>query len=148
MVGALCAGGAPTGAPAVGATQRVDTGGARLSVTVVRVIDPLDGSGAPLPPAARAVGVLVRIANAGPAVYDSSATGDFALVATAGVVTPVLVRRGPCRTPLRDFDNYITAGELRSGCVAFALAATARVLAVRFSPRASARGRLVWRVTP
>lgn len=130
--------------PGVGATQRVDAGGARLNVTLTRVIDPLRGAGAALAPGTRAVGVLVRIVSAGPALYDSSATGDFSLVASAGVVTPAFARHGVCRTPLNDFDRYITAGETRSGCVVFAVATHARVLAVRFSPHARARGRLTW----
>jgi hypothetical protein len=117
-----------------------------LTVTIAGLIDPLLGSGAALLPGTRTAGVIVEIANAGPAIYDSSATGDFSLVVSAGVVTPVFAQQGACRTPLRDFDNYITAGEDRRGCVAFSLPAGARILAVRFSPHAAAAGRLTWRV--
>lgn len=130
--------------PGVGATQSVTTRGAHLQVTLERVIDPLLGAGAALPPGTRAVAVLVRIASSGPALYDSSATGDFSLHASAGVVTPALATRGICRTPLNDFDRYITAGEVRSGCVVFAVPKHAVVTAVRFSPHAQATGRLTW----
>ncbi len=112
------------------------------------MIDPLLHSGAALLAATRAVGVLVEIANAGPATYDSSATGDFSLVASAGVLTPVFAPHGVCQTSLQDFDNDIGAGQDRSGCVAFAVAAGARILAVRFSPHAAALGSVTWRVSP
>lgn len=133
--------------PPIGSAQPVQAGGAALTVTVTRLIDPLSGSGAALPAGTRAAGVLVRIANAGPDVYDSSATGDFSLVVSAGVVTAVFVPQGVCKTPLQDFDNYITAGEQRSGCVAFAVPESAQIIAIRFSPHASAQGRRTWRVT-
>ncbi len=132
--------------PPVGSAQPVEAGGAALTVTVTRLIDPLSGSGAALPAGTRAAGVLVRIANAGPAVYDSSATGDISLVVSSGIVTAVFVPQGGCKTPLQDFDNYITAGEQRSGCVAFAVPASAQIIAIRFSPHASAQGRRTWRV--
>jgi hypothetical protein len=130
--------------PGVGATQSVMTRGAHLQVTLQRVIDPLLGAGVALPTGARAVAVLVRITSSGPSLYDSSATGDFSLGVSAGVVTPLLATRGVCRTPLNDFDRYITAGEVRSGCVAFAVPKQAVVTAVRFSPHAQAAGRLSW----
>jgi len=56
----------------------------------------------------------------------------------------VLATRGICRTPVNDFDRYITAGEDRVGCVVFAVADAAILDAVRFSPHAKARGRLSW----
>ena len=115
-------------------------------MTAVRLIDPLRNSGAALLSGTRAVAVLVRIANSGPAIYDSSATGDFSVVSSAGVATPVFVPTGICQTPLRDFDNYIVGGDVRTGCVAFAVGSRARVLSVRFSPHAGAAGRLTWRV--
>ena len=130
--------------PGVGATQWVDTSGARLGVTLRRVIYPLLGSGAQLPGGARAVGVVIQIRNSGPKLYDSSATGDITLVASKGVVTPVLATHGICRTPLDDFDRYITAGEDRLGCVVFAVANGATLDAVRFSPHARRPGRLTW----
>jgi hypothetical protein len=134
--------------PALGTVQHVDSRGAALSVSVTSLIDPLEGSRASLPPGTRAVGVEVVIDNAGPDVYDSSATGDFSLVVSAGAVMPVFAPTGTCQTPLRDFDNYITSGEDRSGCVVFAVGARARVLAVRFSPHAAAAGRLTWSASP
>ncbi len=129
---------------AIGTAQHVTSQGAALTVTVERVIDPLRGSGAALESGTRAVGVLVEISNAGPAIYDSSATGDFALAASAGPVTPVLATRGICRTPLNDFDSYIEPGERRSGCVVLAVPSRAEVTAVRFDPHAGVTGRLSW----
>ena len=128
----------------VGSWQRVESRGAALSVRVRAVLDPLTGSGARLQPGTRAVGVVIQIANAGPAIYDSSATGDVRVVTSSGAVTPVLARRGVCRTPLEDFDRYITAGEDRVGCVVEAIATAAAVTEVEFSPHAEAVGRLVW----
>lgn len=130
--------------PPAGTTQHADTRGARLLVTLRRVIDPLRRSGAQLPRGSRAVGVIVQIRSAGPRLYDSSATGDISLVASSGVVTPVLATRGICRTPLDDFDRFITAGEDRIGCVVFAVADGATLDAVRFSPHARRLGRLSW----
>jgi hypothetical protein len=88
--------------------------------------------------------VLVQIENHGPDVYDSSATGDISVVPSSGTATPTFAPHGACQTPLRDFDNYITAGESRHGCVAFAIPSGARVLAVRFSPQGQAAGRATW----
>lgn len=133
-------------APPVGQAQRVKAGASTLTVKVRRVIDPLRGSGAALLPGSRAVGVMIRIANHGPGTYDSSATGDVSIAASAGPTTPVFASRGVCQTPLRDFDNEISPGETRLGCVAFSLPATARLLAVRFSPHAKAAGRVSWSV--
>jgi hypothetical protein len=130
--------------PPVGTTQRVDAAGAHLQVTLREVIDPLRGSGAKLQPGTRAVGVIVQIRSSGPAIYDSSATGDISLLVSGGAVTPVLVTRGVCTTPLNDFDRYITAGEDRVGCVAFAVTDAATLDAVRFLPHARLRGRLIW----
>lgn len=130
--------------PAVGASLEVSTRGASLTVTLRAVFDPLRGSGAVLQPGTRAVAIVVQIRNAGPRTYDSSATGDFTVVPSAGSVTPVLARRGACRTPLNDFDRYITAGEDRVGCVVFAVARDATLEAIRFSPHAQAAGRVQW----
>jgi hypothetical protein len=128
----------------VGTTQQVNSAGAALRVTLRRVIDPLRGSGVELPAHTRAVAVIVQIRSAGPRTYDSSATGDVSLVTSGGGVTPVLATHGICRTPLNDFDRYITAGEDRVGCVVFAVADGATLDAVRFSPHAHHRGRLTW----
>ena len=130
--------------PQVGETQRVVTSGSRLAVTLRRVVDHLRGSGAQLAAGTRAVGVIIQISSSGPRVYDSSATGDITVVASDGVVTPVLATHGTCRTPLDDFDRYITAGEDRIGCVVFAVANGATLDAVRFSPHAHRLGRLTW----
>lgn len=130
--------------PAVGATQETESRGSRLTITVENVVDPLSGSGAALLPGSRAVAILVRLVNAGPALYDSSATGDFSVLSTRGPVTPVFVPHGLCQTPVEDFDRYMSPGDERSGCVAFALPASARVLGVRFEPHAAAAGQLTW----
>jgi hypothetical protein len=130
---------------AVGATQPVHAGGSKLSVRVSKVIDPLRDSGAALPPGERAVAVLVSILNHGPAVYDSSSTTDIGLTSSKGQGTPVFAPQGVCETPLRNWDNYIVAGEVKSGCVAFAVASAAKVTAVRFSPHGKAEGRVSWR---
>jgi len=132
------------GAP-VGAAQLVHAGGTTLSVSISRVIDPLSDSGAALLSGTHAVAVLVRIQNRGPGVYDSSATGDIGLVPSSGTATPVFAPRGQCQTPLRDFDNYISPGEIRAGCVVFAVPSTARVVDVRFSPHGQAAGAASWR---
>jgi len=132
--------------PRVGAAQRVPAGGTTLSVTVERLLDPLDASHAALLPHTRAVGVVAVIRNDGPGVYDSSSTGDFSVVPSSGSATPVFVPAGVCQTPLRDWDNEISPGEDRSGCVAFALGAKARVADVRFSPHARGAGRATWAV--
>jgi hypothetical protein len=135
-----------TRSPQVGAAQRVRAGVTTLTVTVERILDPLDGSGAALLPHTRALGVIAAIHNDGPGVYDSSSTGDFAIVPSSGTATPVFAPAGVCQTPLRDWDNQISPGEERSGCVAFALSANAKVSEVRFSPHARAADRVTWAV--
>jgi hypothetical protein len=132
--------------PRVGVAQRVAAGATTLSVTVERVLDPLGGSRAALLPHTRAVGVVAMIRNDGPGVYDSSSTGDFSVVPSSGSATPVFAPAGVCQTPLRDWDNEISPGEERGGCVAFALGAKAKVRDVRFSPHARAAGRVTWAV--
>jgi hypothetical protein len=122
----------------------VKTAGATVVVTINRLIDPLRDSGASLLPHTHAVGVLVRIRNDGPAVYDSSATGDFSVEPSTGSAAPVFAPSGRCQTQLRDFDNYITAGEVRDGCLAFSVTNGARITAVRFSPHAHVAGRVTW----
>lgn len=116
-----------------------------LEVDVRGLLDPLLGSGAVLPRGTRAVAAFVQIRNSGPGTYDSSATGDFGLVVTRGLVTPLMIPRGRCRTPLNDFDRDITAGEDRVGCVAFAVSRGARLLSITFSAHADPRMRLSWR---
>jgi hypothetical protein len=133
--------------PSVGVTQRVRAGGSTLSVAAVRVIDPLRDSGAALLTGTRAVGVLIRIRNDGPGTYDSSATGDVSIVPSTGTTTPVFAARGVCQTPLRDFDNDIGTGEVRTGCVAFAIESGAKLLGVRFSPHGQTAGRVAWRAS-
>jgi hypothetical protein len=130
--------------PQPGVTQNVDSGGARLAVTLRSVVDPLRDSGTELPAGTRAVAVVFQIRSAGPKLYDSSATGDISILVSNGLVTPVLATRGACKTPVEDFDRYITAGEDRIGCVVFAVANDATLDAVRFSPHAQRLGRLTW----
>ncbi len=130
--------------PAVGATQRVRARGTTLKVAVTRVIDPLRGSGATLLPGTRVVGVVVRIRDLGPGEYDSSSTGDLAVVPASGSAAATYAARGSCMTQDRDFDNQISAGETRQGCVAFALGQRARLLAVRFTADGGGAGVATW----
>jgi hypothetical protein len=132
--------GVPLGLP-----QNVTSGDARLQVTVRAVIDPLTGSGAQHPAGTEVIAIDVQIRNAGPATYNSSATGDFSVEVSRGPVTPLLVPSGRCRTPLNDFDRDITAGEDRVGCVAFSVDRRALLESVIFSPHAATAGRLSWR---
>jgi hypothetical protein len=134
----------PRGAP-VGATQRVHAGSSTLAVTVDRVIDPLTDSGSALLPQTRPVGVMVAIHNLAGGTYDSTASGDWALISSAGVGSPLFIRHGICQTPLTDFESLISAGEARSGCVGFSVARAARILGVRFSPHSRAPGAVRWR---
>jgi hypothetical protein len=113
-------------------------------VTLRSVIDPLRGSRAELQHGARAVGVVFQIRSAGPRIYDSSATADISIEVSSGSVTPVLATRGVCKTPVEDFDRYITSGEDRVGCVVFAIDDAAAVDAVRFAPHARTRRALTW----
>lgn len=128
----------------VGATQSAQAAGSELAVTLRRVIDPLRGSGARPPAGDRAVGVVFEIVNRGPEIYDSSATADIHLLASAGSVTPLLATRGVCRTPTQDFDRYMAAGVERVGCVVFAVARRAALDAVRFTPYGQRRRRMTW----
>jgi hypothetical protein len=131
--------------PRIGAAQRVPAPGTTLIVTVTSLIDPLRGSGAKVPQGTKAVGVLVSVRNAGRGGYDSSATGDFSLLSAGGPAAPVFVPAGACQTPLQDFMNAISAGELRTGCVAFAVPSAQAPSTVRFSPDGGATGhKLSW----
>ncbi len=134
----------PAGRP-FGVTQRVKARGATLAVTVTEMVDPLRGSGAALLAGTRAVGVFVRIRNGGPGIYDSSSTGDVSVVPSSGAASVAAASRGRCMTMDRDFDNQISPGETRSGCVTFALAAGARVVAVRFQADGGGAGAARWR---
>ena len=134
----------PRGAP-VGTTQRVHAGTALLDVTVSKVLDPLSATGSALLPGTRAAGVQVAIRNAGGSAYDSAASGDWSLLTTSGLASPLFVRHGVCETPLADFESLIGVGETRTGCVAFSVPRRARILSVRFSPNSRTRGTVAWR---
>jgi hypothetical protein len=134
----------PRGAP-VGTTQSVHAGTSTLAVTVTRVLDPLTGTGSALVPGHRATGVEVAVRVESGATYDSTASGDWSVLSTAGLASPLFVKQGVCETPLADFESLIGVGESRSGCVAFSVPRHARVLSVRFSPHARARGTVAWR---
>ena len=111
---------------------------------MVKVVDLPADDDAPVLPGFRGVGVKVEISNTGPAVYDSLATSDFSITATDPNVHLLFVPSGLCRTPPRDFDSQITAGEIRSGCLAFRIHEHARVTEVTFSPHGKPVGRLSW----
>jgi hypothetical protein len=130
--------------PRVGTTQQVDAAGAHLSVTVKKVVDLPSDDDAPVLPGFRGVGVKVEISNTGPALYDSLATSDFTITATDPNVHLLYVPSGLCRTPPRDFDSHLSAGEDRRGCLAFRIHTNARVTQVRFSPNGKPVGRLSW----
>jgi hypothetical protein len=136
----------PPRGPRIGTTRHVDAGTTLLAVDIRRVIDPLRGSGASLPAGTHAVGVLVQVSNIGSGVYDSSATGDISVLPSSGSAPPTFAPNGECQTQLRDFDNYISAGEIRKGCVVFDVSNRAHVRAVRFSPHAKEAGRVTWTV--
>ena len=130
--------------PHVGTRQGVHVDGTDLTVTILHVRR-LTHTGSRALPGTRQVGIELRIANQQGATYDSTASGDVSLVLSAGQSEPLDVRRGPCQTPLVDFESIVSAGSVRSGCVAFSVPRRARVLGVRFSPHSRARGRLTWR---
>ena len=134
----------PRGAP-VGTAQRVHAGTSILLVTVSKVIDPLIGTGSALLPGHRATGVQVAIRVVAGATYDSTASGDWSILTTAGLASPLFVKQGVCETPLADFESLIGVGESREGCVAFSVPRHARILSVRFSPHSRARGTVAWR---
>ena len=134
----------PSGDPRMGTTQRVDAAGAHLTVTVLKVVDLPSDDDAPVLPGFRGVGVQVEISNTGPADYDSLATSDFSIMATDPNVHLLFVPVGLCRTPPEDFDSHLSAGDHRSGCLAFRIHEQARVTEVRFSPDGQPAGRLSW----
>ena len=135
----------PRDLPAVGASRRVPASGTTLIVTIRSLVDPLRGSGTPVAPGMKPVAVLVSVRNAGPGSYDSSATGDFSLDSAAGQGSPLFVQKGACQTPLRDFMNAISAGELRTGCVAFSIPSDQQPTTVGFAPDGGSAGpRRLW----
>jgi hypothetical protein len=114
-------------------------------VTVSKVLDPLAATGASLLGGTRATGAQVAIHNVGGTTYDSTASGDWSLLTTAGLASPLFVRHGICLTPLADFESLIGVGETRTGCVAFSVPRRARIVSVRFSPHSRAPGTVAWR---
>jgi hypothetical protein len=129
----------------VGSTLRVHAGTSTLAVTVTKVFDPLTATGVALLPGHRATGVEVDVRDESGATYDSTASGDWSILSTAGLASPLFVKQGVCETPLADFESLIGVGESRTGCVAFSVPRHARVLSVRFSPHSRARGSVAWR---
>ena len=132
--------------PRVGEAYQVAGGGSFLAVTVTKVIDPLNDSGAALLPGTRAVGVKVHVLNHGPETYDSSATADVSLVLSSGAAVPTFAPSGACPTPLRDFDNNIAPGEHADGCVVFSVPQRAKVNGVRFAPHGDRAVPFIWSV--
>ncbi len=129
----------------MGTAQRVHAGTSTLLVTVSKVLDPLTGTGSALLPGHRATGVQVTIRGVGGETYDSTASGDWSILTTQGLASPLFVKQGVCETPLVDFESLIGVGESRDGCVAFSVPKHARILSVRFSPHSRARGTVAWR---
>jgi hypothetical protein len=130
--------------PRVGARQGVHIDGTYLTVTILHVLT-LTDTGSPALPGTRQVGVELRIANQAGTSYDSTASGDFSLVLATGEAEPLDIRRGVCETPLQDFESIVSAGSVRTGCVAFSVPKGARVIGVRFSPHSRPPGTLTWR---
>jgi len=130
--------------PRVGARQGVHTGGAYLTVTILRVLD-LTHTGSSVLPGTRQVAVELRIANQAGATYDSTSSGDVSLVLSHGQAEPLDVREGRCETPLVDFESHLYSGDVRDGCVAFSVPRHARIIGVRFSPHSRGPGTLSWR---
>jgi hypothetical protein len=114
-------------------------------VTVSGVLDPLHDSGAAPVPGTRAAGVMVTIHNVAGATYDSTASGDVSVLTTAGPASPLFIRQGICQTQLTDFESLIGVGEVRSGCVGFAIEHRAHIVSVRFSPHSRLPGTVAWR---
>ncbi|MFZ1996241.1 MAG: hypothetical protein WAU75_19175 [Solirubrobacteraceae bacterium] len=129
----------------MGAALRVHAGTSTLLVRVSKVLDPLTGTGSGLLRGHRASGVEVTIRGVAGSTYDSTASGDWSILTTAGRASPLFVKQGLCQTPLADFESLIGVGESRDGCVAFSLPRRARILSVRFSPHSRARGSVAWR---
>ncbi|HWE13670.1 MAG TPA: hypothetical protein VG365_09175 [Solirubrobacteraceae bacterium] len=123
----------------------MNAGSSKLAVTVIRVVDPLAGSGSRLLGGMRPVGVLVTVRNLAGATYDSTASGDWSLIPSAGTASPLFIKRGVCQTPVVDFESLIGAGEARSGCVGFSVSRGAHVSALSFSPHSRAPGAVRWR---
>jgi hypothetical protein len=123
----------------------VHTDGTDLTVTILRVLG-LSDTGSSMLPGTRQVGVELRIANQAGATYDSTSSGDVSLVLSHGDSEPLDVRRGTCETPLVDFESIVSAGSVRSGCVAFSVPRGAHVIGVRFSPHSRPPGTLTWQV--
>jgi hypothetical protein len=129
----------------VGAALRVNAGTSTLLVTVSKVLDPLNGTGSSLLPGHRATGVQVTIRGVAGSTYDSTASGDWSILTTAGLASPLFVKQGVCETPLADFESLVGVGESRDGCVAFSVPRHARILSVRFSPHSRKKGSVAWR---
>ncbi len=120
-------------------------GSSSLLVTVSKVLDPLTDTGSALLPGHRAAGVQVTVRVVAGETYDSTASGDWSLLTTAGLASPLFARQGVCETPLADFESLIGVGASRDGCVAFSVPRRARILSVRFSPHSRAPGTVAWR---
>jgi hypothetical protein len=135
----------PAHAAPLGRTQRVRAGNSTLSVTVTKVYGSLTGTGVSLLPGTHAAGVQLTIHDDGGATYDSTASGDVSVITSSGTAAPLFVKQGVCQTQLTDFESLIGVGETHAGCVAFAIPARARVVAVRFSPHSRAPGSVTWR---
>jgi hypothetical protein len=130
--------------PRVPTRQGVHIDGTYLTVTILRVLA-LTHTGSATLPGTRQVGVELRIANQAGTTYDSTASGDVSLVLSHGTSEPLDIRRGPCQTQLVDFESIVSAGSVRSGCVAFSVPRSSRVIGVRFSPHSRPPGTLTWR---
>jgi hypothetical protein len=132
----------PAGTP-VGVTQRVPAKGTTLVVTVRKVIDPLEGSGAKVRAGTVPVGVLIAVRNSGPGIYDSSYTSDFSMLIPGSRAIPVFVPSGVCRTYVQDFMNELGPGVARIGCIAYVVPRGEAPRAVRLAPDGGTTGHSV-----
>jgi len=120
-------------APELGGVVRLATRSTTLDVSVERVMVPIPSGSSSADPDKRFVGVLVKVHNAGHAVYNGVIFGDGTLTTQSGLgLQHDVVLDGVCASD--QFLRALAPGDTRQGCFVFQIPTNAKPGEVRFIP--------------
>jgi len=133
-------------APGLGGVVRLATRSTTLDVAVQRVVAPIPSGSTSPDPDMRFIGVLVKVHNAGRAIYNGETYGDGTLTTRSGLgLKHDVVIDGVCASD--QFLKALGPGDTRQGCFVFQIPMSAKPGEVRFIPDGGfAREAGSWRV--
>ncbi len=133
-------------APTLGSVVRVATRTTALDVSVQRVVAPIPSGSTSPDPDKRFIGVLVKVHNAGHAIYNGEVFGDGTLSTASGLsLQHDVVIDGVCAS--EQFLKALAPGDTQQGCFVYQIPLNAKPGEFRFLPDDGyAREAASWRV--